>query len=95
MAGNLGNATQLYAFTVDASLPLPGSESARWFSGWRKWTVVAGAAAVGVLLLLGLSGACYWKTRRERQVCCGAEQLAHIKPSVSLPLLHSCAAQLA
>ncbi len=53
MAGNLGNATQLYAFAVDASLPLPGSESAGWFSGWHKWAIIAGAAALGLLLLLG------------------------------------------
>ena len=72
MAGNLGNATQLYAFVVDDTLPLLGSESAGWFSGWRKWAIVAGAAALGVLLLMGLSGACYVSTRRGRQVCCMA-----------------------
>ena len=77
MAGNLGNATQLYAFAVDASLPLPGSESAGWFSGWHKWAVIAGAAALGLLLLLGLSGACYSSTRRASQVRLGADKMVH------------------
>ncbi len=78
MAGNLGNATQLYAFAVDASLPLPGSESAGWFSGWHKWAIIAGAAALGLLLLLGLSGACYLSTRRARQVWFSAGKMAHV-----------------
>lgn len=68
MAGNLGNATQAYAFAVDATLPLPGSETAGWFSGWHKWAVIAGATAVGFLLLVGLSAVCFVRHRRERQV---------------------------
>ena len=78
MAGNLGNATQLYAFAVDARLPLPGSESAGWFSGWRKWAVIAGAAALGLLLLLGLSGACYRRTRMGRQVSCDDDRMTYL-----------------
>ena len=69
MAGNLGNATQLYAFAVDATLPLPGSGStAAWFSGWHKWAVIAGAGALGLLLLAALSAGCCMKQRSARQV---------------------------
>ena len=74
MAGNLGNATQLYAFAVDAALPLPGSgDAAAWFSGWHKWALIAGAGALGLLLLVALSAGCCMKHRIARQVpssCC-------------------------
>ena len=64
MAGNLGNATQLYAFAVDDALPLPGSgAAAAWFSGWHRWAVIAGAGALGLLLLLALSVGCFIKQR--------------------------------
>ena len=64
MAGNLGNATQLYAFAVDDTLPLPGSGAAgAWFSGWHRWAVIAGAGALGLLLLLALSAGCFMKQR--------------------------------
>ena len=69
MAGNLGNATQLYAFDVDDTLPLPGPRAAAaWFSGWHKWAVIAAAAALGLLLLLALSAGCFMKQRNARQV---------------------------
>ena len=84
MAGNLGNATQLYAFVVDDTLPLPGSESAGWFSGWHKWAVIAGAAALGLLLLLALSGGCYLRTRRERRVRYAAELPSHISTATCI-----------
>ena len=64
MAGNLGNATQLYTFAVDNALPLPGSgAAASWFSGWHRWAVIAGAGALGLLLLLVLSAGCFMKQR--------------------------------
>ena len=94
MAGNLGNATQLYAFAVDAALPLPGSESAAWFTGWRKWAVIAGAAALGLLLLLGLSGVCCWRTRRGRQVGCNDDWMTHLRIG-STPSAANYACQLA
>lgn len=68
VAENLGNATQLYTFAVDDTLPLPGQQGASWFSGWHRWAVIGAAAGLGLLLLLGLSSGCYAKRRRMGRV---------------------------
>ena len=63
-AGNIGAASQPYAFTVDDTLPVPGESGAGWFTGWHRIAVIAGAAAAGVILLVLLLCACCMRRRR-------------------------------
>jgi hypothetical protein len=70
-AGNVGAATQPYAFAVDDALPLPGAGpagAAAWFSGWHVWVVVAGGGAAVLLLAAALTAAAAAIASRHRRL---------------------------